>query len=523
MLLLLAAQMRALDREVIERRGIPGVVLMESAGRGVAAIIAARRRVRGARVGIVAGAGQNGGDGFVIARTLANWGAEVKVWLTAPRARVTGDAAVFLAAADKTAGVRIEDRSGEIDADGWSVTLAGCDVLVDAIFGTGLRADVTGVPAAAITAMNKTAAFRIAVDLPSGLDADTGAVRGVAVNADVTATIAAPKLGLWVDEKAAVGQIEVVDIGFAVDGLREIAAAHGPLHQLLTAEAIADCLPRQGAGGHKGTRGHALIVAGSAGKTGAAALCGQAALRAGAGLATVATTAAGQVALDAKVIEVMTAVYADGSDADATSAARLLALAARMKAVALGPGIPTGPGMGELVRHLARELPMPLVIDADGLNLLGSAAPALLARARGPRILTPHPGEMARLLDIEPAALASNRVGLARQYAAESRSIVVLKGARTVIADPGGDVFINPAADWSLGTAGSGDVLTGTITGLLAQSVSPIDAVRAAVFAHGLAGAEARRALGTSHLIAGDLPAAIARVLDDLQAATSRR
>jgi hydroxyethylthiazole kinase-like uncharacterized protein yjeF len=523
-LLLLAAQMRAIDRAAIDRVGIPGVVLMENAGRGVAEVIARtmderHMRLRGSRITVVAGAGQNGGDGFVIARTCANQGAIVKILLVAPHAKVTGDARVFLGVAGQTGGITIEDHSTEKSGDVWSHLLAGSDVIVDAIFGTGLRADITGPAAAAITAMNAAAALRVAVDLPSGLDADSGAIKGIAVDADVTVTMAAAKVGLWIDDRSPVGRIEVVDIGIDVDAFAPDAAALAPLCHLLDEAVVAPLLPRQRSNGHKGTRGHALIIAGSAGKTGAACLSGWGALRAGAGLVTIATTAAGQIALDAKVVELMTAVYADEGGDGATSAARLWSLSARMKAVALGPGIPTGQDMAALVKDLAREMPLPLVIDADGLNLLGTEAAAVLARAKGPRILTPHPGEMARLLGIETAAVNARRLDLARQLASDSGGVVVLKGARTVIATPGGEAFVNPTADPSLGTAGSGDVLTGVITGLLAQGLSPIDAARAGVFVHGAAAAVARDDLGTRNLAAGDLPLAIARVIEKLLSA----
>ena len=522
-LLLLAAQMRAIDRAAIARVGIPGVVLMENAGRGATDVVLramAERRISlpKSRICVVAGAGQNGGDGFVMARCLANRGARVKVLLVAPHSKVAGDARTFLGVAGQTAGVVIEDHSAEAGAAFWRAALSGSDVLIDAIFGTGLRSDVAGTAAAAINAMNASPALRVSIDIPSGLDSDTGAVKGVAVAADVTATMGAPKLGLWIDDRAPVGQIEVVDLGIDVASFAEDAAQVAPLCHLLDAEMAAGLLPRHRPGGHKGSRGHALIIAGSAGKTGAACLAGAGALRAGAGLVTIATTAAGQIALDAKVIELMTAVYAQGADPDAASGARLWSLSARMKAVAVGPGIPTGQGMAAVIRDLARELPLPLVIDADGLNLLGTEAGAVLLRAAGPRILTPHPGEMGRLLGIETAAVNADRLGLARRLAADSGSIVVLKGARTVIATPSGEAFVNPTADPSLGTAGSGDVLTGVITGLLAQGLSPVDAARAGVFVHGTAAAVAREALATRNLTAADLPLAVAQSIERLLA-----
>jgi hydroxyethylthiazole kinase-like uncharacterized protein yjeF len=287
------------------------------------------------------------------------------------------------------------------------------------------------------------------------------------------------------------------------------------LCHLLDAAGVALLLPRQRSGGHKGSKGHALIIAGSAGKTGAAVLAGMGALRAGAGLVTVATTAAGQAALDAKIVELMTAVYA-GTEVDANSGARLWALTAKMKAVGLGPGIPTGQGMALVVKELVRGLPLPMVIDADGLNLLGVEAASVCKAAAGPRVLTPHPGEMARLIGKDTAAVLADRLGLARRLATDSGSVVVLKGARTVIAAPSGEAFVNPAADASLGTAGSGDVLTGVITGLLAQGLAPLEAAQAGVFLHGIAAPLARAELGTRNLAAGDLPLAVARALEML-------
>jgi NAD(P)H-hydrate epimerase len=516
-LLLTAAQMRAVDRAAIAA-GVPGLVLMENAGRGVAQII--RRRAPevdgGARVAVVCGAGQNGGDGFVIARHLANHGARVTVLLALPRARVTGDAAVFLAAAEACPGVSVVDAAGETSAEGWQRRLRGAVVLVDALFGTGLRDDVTGVPAAAIAGVNASAGLRVAVDIPSGMDADSGRVRGIAVDAQVTATMGAPKLGLVLDADAPVGALEVVDLGVAIAAHARAAEAEGPLCHYLVRREVAPLLRRQRASGHKGSRGHLLLVAGSPGKTGAAVLAARGGLRAGAGLCTVASTAAGQVALDTKVLEAMTACYAGGDDADGQSFHQLAELARRMKAAALGPGIPTGPGMTALCARLARELPLPLVIDADGLNLLGPDGVAELGGAPAPRLLTPHPGEMARLTRLSTEAVQADRLGVARKLARASGAVVVLKGARTVIALPDGTGFVNPAADPALGTAGSGDVLTGVLGGLLAQGLPAADAARAGVYAHGRAARVARQRAGTRNLIAGDLPEAIARVLEQL-------
>jgi len=517
-LVLSADQMKAVDRAAIDKLGLPGLVLMENAGRGVAEIIArARPHLPGLDVRVVCGSGQNGGDGFVLARHLLDRGAQVQVFLAMPREKMVGDAAVFARAFEALPGALVRDASFEEDATTWRAYLAGADVIVDAVFGTGLRSEVTGPAAAAIRAMNAVDALRVAVDIPSGLDADTGFVRGVAFAAHVTATMACRKLGLVLDPDAPVGRVEVVDLGVPLEAAAEAAQAEGPLCYWLEGEGVARTLPRKGPGGHKGTAGHVLVIAGSAGKTGAALLAARAAMRTGAGLATVATTAAGQAALDAKVVAEMTACYADGDDADEASYARILALAGRMKAAALGPGIPTGPGTAALVRRLVAELPIPMVVDADALNLLAEDAAGVASSSRTARILTPHPGEMARLCGLPIAEIMKDRLGHARRLAQRSHAVVVLKGARTIVATPDGTAHINPTANSALGTAGSGDVLTGVIASLLAQGMEAPAAACAGVFVHGESAEIAIQTLGSHNLMAGDLPDAIARTLEGLR------
>jgi hydroxyethylthiazole kinase-like uncharacterized protein yjeF len=512
-LVLTAEQMRGADRGAVEALGVPSLLLMENAGRGVAALVAARLARRGGAgpVAVVCGAGANGGDGFVIARHLARLGVDTRVLLCAPRARIGGDAAVMLGALER-AGGSVEDGSAWDEASGeapWRLALGDARVVVDAIFGIGLRDDVTGAPAAALAAMNAASADKIAVDIPSGLDADTGRVRGVAFRADVTATMGARKLGLVLDADVPVGAIEVIDLGVPLVP----AAAAGPFARWLDGGVVRADLPRRGATAHKGSAGHLLVIAGAVGKTGAAVLAGRAALRGGVGLVTVATTAAGQVALDSKVVEIMTERYTDTDDADArASASTLAALAGKMRAVAIGPGIPTGPNMRAVVRDLVARLTVPMVVDADALNMMGTDVGRVLSNVAGPRILTPHPGEMARLVGKTTAEVQADRLGVARALATRTRSIVVLKGARTLVAAPDGTVFINPTACGALGTAGSGDVLTGLIGGLLAQGMTPLAAACAGVFIHGAAGERVAARVG-SGLTAGDLPDAIADVI----------
>ncbi len=521
-LVLTAAQMRAVDRAAMVDLGLPGIVLMENAGRGVVDLINRHMPLGpGLVVTVVCGAGQNGGDGFVIARHLANQGARVTVLLAAAATRISGDAAVFAGVVNQLKAIPQVDLSGETTVTRWVRELAGSAVIVDALFGTGLRADVTGAAAAAIVAMNQTPALRVAVDIPSGLDADTGVAPGVAVAADITATMGCRKLGLVLDAAARVGQVVVVDLGVSIDGLAAAARAVGPLCHWLEPAAVGKLLPRRASTAHKGSAGHLLLIAGSPGKTGAAVLAARAALRGGAGLVTVASTGAGQVALDAKLVEAMSAAYAVGDDAEADSFGRLADLAGGMRAVAIGPGIPTGPAMKGLVARLVADLPRPMVVDADALNLLGGAAAAVLRGAPAARVLTPHPGEMGRLLGMATAEVQRDRLGCARRLAAEANAVVVLKGARTVIATPDGTAYINPAATAALATGGSGDVLTGLVGALLVQGLAAVDAACAAVFVHGQAAESAIATLGTQHLIAGDLPEGVARVLDNLDSGLS--
>jgi len=516
--LLTAAQMRAADAAASATFGIPSLLLMENAGRGVADI--ARVELGGAgqgTVAVVCGAGANGGDGFVAARHLALAGIAVRVVIAAPRDKIHGDAATMLAALERVASVAVEDGSGWSEPARWGAALAGAGVIVDALFGIGVRGAVGGVPGAAIAAMNAARARKLAVGVPSGLDADSGRAEGAVFRADVTATMGARKLGLYVEADAPVGRVEVVGLGVPLP-----TAGAGARSFLLDGPAVAARLPRRSSSAHKTSSGHLLVVAGSPGKTGAAVLVGQAALRAGAGLVTLASTAAGQAALDAKVVEVMTAAYAD-SDAGAPDvAARAIAkLAARAQAIVIGPGIPTGDRMRDVVRTVAATATQPVVVDADALNALATDAPSVLVQAAAPRVLTPHPGEMGRLTGAPTAAVQADRLGHATRLAAATRAIVVLKGARTVIAVPDGTTFISPIACAALATAGSGDVLAGVIGALLARGCDALAAAQCAVYVHGVAGMDLAAALGDG-VAAGDLPQAIAAVIARLMAGSQR-
>jgi hydroxyethylthiazole kinase-like uncharacterized protein yjeF len=536
-LVLTALQSRALDRELVERTGLPSVILMENAGRGVAERLL-RRFSTGARkslrVGIVCGPGNNGGDGFVVARQLVVLGAPSPVGSAEPSCAIAVDvllatvptptpaqsssdaATMFRAlAALSESGVEVRDFSKVTDADAWRTALERCDVVVDALFGTGLRTSIVGVAAIAVAAMNHAGAAGVpivAIDIPSGLDADSGKSTGPVVAAALTIATGSYKLGLLLDASAAVGEIEIVSLGVPIG----LTAEHGPYVYALSEAFARGALPVRARAVYKGSSGHLIVVAGSAGKTGAALLVGRAAMRAGAGLVTIATTAAGQAALDAKVVEVMTAAYgpAGSEDADESSAAAISTLLAgpSVRALAMGPGIPTGPGMRGLVRRLATSASLPVVLDADALNLLGTEGAALLAEAKEPRVITPHPGEMARLIGGRTADVEADRLGVARAFSRQSGAIVVLKGAHTVIATPDGTAFISPVAQPALATAGSGDVLTGIIASFIAQGLTALAAAQVGVWIHLCAGAFAAERHGPSGVVAGDLPDAVAAV-----------
>jgi len=506
--LVTAAEMRELDRAAIKGRKIPSLRLMENAGNAVAREMERRfGSLRGKTVTIVSGKGQNGGDGLVVARLLRQKGCKARVaLLTAPSA-LKGDAAANLKRFQRAGG-----RCHAIDTDANLTAVLGpllqtSDLLVDAIFGTGLNAPVKGVAASAIDRMNASSRPIVAIDLPSGLDADTGTVLGTAVTATLTVTLARPKRGLYLGVGPNyAGVICVADIGIPTD---LIATAKIPV-TLLDAASIRSLLPIRHRTAHKGTFGHAGLIAGSAGKTGAAAMAAMAALRVGAGLVTVATPRSVSDVLEAKLLEAMTfpAPETEARTLSKQALESLRAFAADKTALAIGPGIGTHPDTQTLVHNLLVEVNKPMVLDADGINAVAGHR-EMLSRAGGPLILTPHPGEMARLLGITSAEVQRDRLGMAARLAREQHVCVVLKGAGTIVAGPDGRLAVNSTGNPGMATAGTGDVLTGIITGLLAQGLSAWDAACAGVYLHGLAGDLAASEQGEMGLIAGDVIQAI--------------
>lgn len=527
MLLLTADEMRRLDRATIEGGAASGTELMERAGAGVAAALERRHgSPLGLRVLVLCGPGNNGGDGFVAARHLRAHGADVAVGLLGERERVRGDALAHLdrleAAGPAVAALADEAALARLLAarDSW-------DFALDAVLGTGARGEPEGMAAAAVQALrelDERGTHVIAVDLPTGVNADTGAIARRAVRADLTVTFGSPKRGHFLyPGRAFCGALEIVDIGL-------VAADQDPAgfpFTLATVEEIASLLPQRDPRAHKGSVGRVLVAGGSPGLTGAVALAARAATRAGAGYVQCAVPAGLHDIFEIKLTEEMTLPMPEGPDRTLAAAAAepILERAAEVDVLVIGSGLSREPAAAALARRLVTDSPCPIVLDADGLNAFQWQTEPLHAtraawsptspqgRARVTRVLTPHLGEMSRLTGIPPADLEARRLDACREWAMKWGCVLVLKGAPTVVAGPDGRACVNPTGNPGMATAGMGDVLTGIVAALMAQGLAPFDAARAAVFAHGMSADECARTLGPVGYAAGDVAAALPRVL----------
>jgi hydroxyethylthiazole kinase-like uncharacterized protein yjeF len=515
MILVTAAEMQEMDRRTIESFGIPGRVLMENAGRGAVRFLL--RQFSGLnkkRVGIIAGRGNNGGDGFVIARYLAQSGITVDVYLLARRNRVQGDAAANLGLLDPL-HVPVIEIPDEASFSIHQSAMAAADAWVDAILGTGLKSDVKGYFRTVIDFINGLKKPIFAVDIPSGLNSDTGQPCGVSIRAAATATFAYAKTGHMIYPGTDyTGKLEIVDIGIPPF----IAADIGPSHFLLTPELVSSYLLPRPPDAHKGIAGHLLVVAGSPGKTGAASMTSLSALRAGAGLVTLGIATSLNAVSEAQMLEAMTEPLPECEPGILGESAfeALRKLMTGKKCLAIGPGLGQAAETKKLIQRIIETSDIPLVIDADGLNnLVGQVK--VLRKAGAEIILTPHPGEMARLLETSVSAVQQDRIKSAREFAARYEVHVVLKGARTVIAHPDGNVFINPTGNAGMASGGMGDVLTGIIAGFMVQGLSPETAAHAGVYLHGAAADSLSETIGPFGYLAGDvmnaLPGQIKNIL----------
>lgn len=505
-----AAQMRAYDRWTIEH-GTPGIVLMERAGAGVVRVLRKHFGRRGPVV-VCCGRGNNGGDGFVAARLLARARVPAEVWLVGRPDDMRGDAAT-MARRWKGRTHRLDDASR---LPAFVRRLERAAVIVDALLGTGLDKPVAGLMAEVADAINASGRPVLSVDVASGLSSDTGRPLGTAVRATVTAALGYPKIGQVIHPGVELsGLLEVVDIGIPEEAL----TVDPPWAAVLETASVAARLPPRRAEDHKGAFGHVLVVAGSRGKVGAALLAAEACTRAGAGLTTLAVPACVQPAVEGRVPEVMTAGLPDGPEGtiQATEPDTLDRLLAGRTVVVCGPGLGLNDGTRALVGDLVRRCRVPLVLDADGLNAV--AGTDLLRARPAPTVITPHPGEMGRLLGIPTAAVQGDRIAAAREFARREGVVVVLKGARTLVADPRGELAICPVGNPGMASGGMGDALSGILGALLAQHLSPFDAACLGTFLHGAAADDEARRGGQVGLVARDVIAGLRPALARLQAA----
>jgi NAD(P)H-hydrate epimerase len=512
MRILTAEAMREVDRAAIEELGIPSLVLMENAAIGVVEAIG-ESFGEAESAAIFCGPGNNGGDGLAVARHLSVRGWEVRIFLVAGGRPLSNDAAIQLSICRKS-DLAVMEVASPADLAGAAEAAAECDLVVDALFGTGLTRPLEGLFADAVEAINDLPIPCVAVDLPSGLSGSEAQPIGPHVEADLTVTFAAPKVAhVFPPAADSVGEMAVTDLGIPPRLVEDVEEEAGDLH-LLVGEELAELIPERDPDSHKGDYGHALIVAGSPGKAGACILAARAAVRAGAGLVTAAVPEPILQTVDLGSIESMTLALPVGASGHlAERAAEAVLEAAEGKAaLALGPGLGQEISTVAAIRRIALECPLPLVLDADGINAFAGKA-ADLAGRRAETILTPHPGELGRLLGISTAQIQEDRIAAARGAAEETGAIVILKGHMTLVAS-GTAVFVNPTGNPGMATGGTGDVLTGLIAGLLAQGLDALDEAVLGVYLHGLAGDLAASRLGEMALAANDLieilPAALA-------------
>ncbi len=494
-------EMRECDRVTIEERSVPGILLMETAARAVTrvAIDLLDSDPYGKQVMIFCGKGNNGGDGFAVARHLLSLGAVVQVHLMGRVQDLKGDAKTN---ADLFRGtIKEKKKSGTFPASDWSNDY--CDLIIDALLGTGFKGVVRDDYAVVIKSINEAIPPVIAVDIPSGVEGDTGVVTNVAVRADETVTFGLYKPGILLPPgREYAGNVTVADIGIPVD---VVDALNVKTHVVEEFDAAMQ-LPKRSQTAHKGDVGHVYIIAGSPGLTGAAALAGEASMRTGAGLTVVGVPKSLNPVLEAKLTEVMTKPLPENMDGLLCEDS-LLAMSDKLEwadAIAFGPGVGTHNDTGKFLHLLLAEVKKTLIIDADGLNLLADN-PKLLTKLPKDTVLTPHPGEFARLTGLSTKEIAEDRIGLVRKYAIEWGVTVLLKGSPTLTALADGMVYINPTGNAGMATGGSGDVLTGVIASLVVQGISCEQVAWVAAYLHGEAGDIAASEYGQAGMIASDI------------------
>ena len=511
-------QMREADRRTIDEIGIPAIVLMENAGRqAVAAMEAAFDDLATSHVGVLCGRGNNGGDGFVIARTLVQRGVETSVFLLGSVADVRGDARTNLEVLGRIGLTVVEITN----AQEWELhfsEISRCELLVDAILGTGFHGQLSGLLETVVADVNGLGVPVVAIDLPTGVSADTADVEGEAIEASMTVTLAAPKIPLVLPPADShSGDLVIADIGIPLPLLDEV---EGPYIELLTRERMRELVPVRTAESHKGDFGRVLVVAGSLGRSGAAHLAAIGALRSGAGLVTIATPKSCLPIVAAMAPEYMTEGLEETTAGTVDYAALDRVLEFKADVIAIGPGLGQSPGTAAFVHGLLERAGVPLVLDADALNAFSGDPDRLMGRDGVDVVITPHPGEMARLLNTSVEAVQRDRLRHATEFAARHRVHVVLKGHRTIIAGPDNRAFINLTGNSGMATGGTGDLLTGMIAAWFGQLLDAEAACKLAVYLHGAAGDLAEADEGDVALVASDVAA---RLGDAVMELTARR
>ncbi len=516
MRLVTGKEMQEIDRYAIEEVGIPAEVLMENAGRGVAQYILERFSYAELRRGVLVfcGPGNNGGDGFVAARYLYSNGIPTTVVLLADETRYRGESLTNLKIV-KYMEIPLRKVYEEKDLDDLREIVRASGIIVDALFGTGLSRELKGIFARAVELINSSGIPVVSVDIPSGLCAETGRPLGVAVRATCTVTMGLPKVGhVLYPGRILTGELKVIDIGFP----KKVFEEKGPKREYLDETWASRRLRSREPDTHKGTYGHLLVVAGSRGKTGAAVLAAEGALRAGAGLVTFVSAASLQPLFASYIPEALT--Y--GSDAETEAqelspeaVSELVQLASRAKAAVVGPGAGLSERAKEFLRKASVELPVPTVVDADALTAI-SQDPSILKSAPSERILTPHPGEMSRLLHLPKEEVVKKRLEVARRASELTGAVVVLKGAATVVVSPDGREAVNSTGNPGMAQGGMGDVLSGIIGALLAQGYPAFEAACLGVYLHGASADELAKRVGpygyTAREVAQNLPRTIRRL-----------
>jgi NAD(P)H-hydrate epimerase len=511
MKILTSKQMQGIDKKAITKLGIIGPILMENAGIQITKEILKKfPQIQDERVVIVAGKGNNGGDGFVVARHLFNQGCSPIVLLLASRKELRGDAALNAGIAHKI-GITIKEITSVRHWGANKRALSMATVIVDAIFGTGLTSPARGLYATVIQDINKRKAFKVAVDIPSGLSSDTFAIIGPCVKADLTVSLAAAKVAhVFPPAEDYIGELKIGDISVPPYLFEDEKFKL----EMVEKERIRPYFERRKKATHKGSYGHLLMVSGSVGKTGAAVMAGKAALKKGAGLVTAAIPKSCLPIVARSMMELMTEPLSetDKGTLSVEALPDILRLLEEKDALMLGPGISTHKSTKKLILSLLPELRIPVVLDADALNILASK-PDILKSLSKPAVVTPHPGEFARLLKLPTKEVLDRRIELVPRFAKKFGVYVVLKGYRTLTSTPTGKTFINPTGNPGMATAGSGDVLSGMIASMIIQEKNILDAILAAVYVHGLSGDIGAIRLGEKALTAGNmityLPAAI--------------